>query len=933
MAAWDSDPVVTPKKSPWDSDPVVGKAPAWHADPIASTPHEAKQGHWYDNILKPAPEGSINPLTNFAGEESEAVGRIKKGDEEIKSPTVMGRAKGAWDVMAGTAQAWPPIAGYNALAKSGGNIYQGVADYISPGQKLFKSEDFQAALPGAAVKGGAAKGLFSREMPHPPMNTVPDEAIVGEDGVHPVTGQPMPLTHGEQFQRLNDSFQELKTNRAADHSYLQGRATQYLKDHPTLDDPITKMDHPEGQAIISGNMEGDPQAVAKMTPQLRKIQNEYIMPLHKEAEENHKWFRAHNGLDPEEKSAGAYMRRKLEGVEHPVLDSDIINTPLPTKLELKKMLPQRWQGRKASTLPSSEKARSFFVAQNEKTGTRRLITKDGSDELLHPDEKMVPAYTREIEEQTPFRYSKNALADMIDVVAEQRVKKRLIEHTERIQASGGFKANSMLTDPKKLDQTRLTEPLKIKLAAEQGWTTTKHPQYPGMIMHPRLAELLDDASGAHTFSEKVAAGNRLSLSLLFWSPYVHIFNVGYHNFVSRGMGNFTIPGHARAWRALGESLHDVGTQSPKFRQVLREGGPLLSASLDNRPLHEQIVKALASSKDPIYKKLIGKLNILKQSNKTLWWAGDVLMMQRIREEEALGKTTKQAIREVRKHMPDYRVPPRVLGSRWVSQTMQDPALGQFNRFHYNVFASLGHMKALFRPDSVTPLKDQIDAFGHVTALLMLGAVIQPAINEVVRKLSSQRHSYVNNFGPLGPPGALGMIPGEEQKGSMHNFLVHAFAFGPLVDSAIALYQNADPFTHQTIMTQSGKKSDTWSQTGVRQAGQLIEKMAQINVSPYEAVAQGWRDMHSDHWLPQSMAEALKFGGPLIAQGFGVHLKSKPPYDSVSSKWHKTGEAGETQYRTTRRGARGPVEYYLNKASKVLAVHPVHKRDPSLGGPQ
>jgi hypothetical protein len=70
------------------------------------------------------------------------------------------------------------------------------------------------------------------------------------------------------------------------------------------------------------------------------------------------------------------------------------------------------------------------------------------------------------------------------------------------------------------------------------------------------------------------------------------------------------------------------------------------------------------------------------ASRTLWWANDVPMMQRVLEIERKGMATREAIREAEKHMPNYRIPTEVMNSRAFSQLLQEPAFTVFSRYQH-----------------------------------------------------------------------------------------------------------------------------------------------------------------------------------------------------------------------------------------------------------
>lgn len=1075
----------------WVKKPAVQAAvPDWVKKPAApdwvKSPRETKQADWYQGALarkrepEPAP-GSIDPFVNFAMQEKEGVSQIGTGLAKLNPfsaerraatieagkkpffsmPSGMSQTGGAlMDIGKGMFQAHPWIAGASGIGQAAGNAAERFASWAVPGQKVVRAGDVETAMIAGkpTAKTIALTGVPKLEPSWLQEKTaakfprgLPDDYVVGQS-VHPVTGQPILITHGEQVNQVWDSFHQLRGQRQADILDVQERTAKYMKEHPDLSDPITKMSHEEGQAIISGHMEGDPEATAKMTPHLRKVMDEYVAPIHKEVQENHEWFRKHNGLSPEEHESGPYMRRRLANLD-PQLAGTEIDTPLPTKLNLQAisgMFRKKKTGRVAS-VPSSEKERTFFAAEKPaaKQGTdgayltithalnnnpqwtkefaqqvvfgptnrqrlkdlgkepgtrgdpnqpplgpsrgsgqaqapsRRLLYKDRDGEFRYSDtnepfnqdfsdERVVPAYTREIEAQTKFKYSKNAFADLAETLLDQRARKREIMHTETLKETGWFKANS-------LELKKATDE-QLATARANGWRGTgkeggghgpEHPMFKGMLLDSHLAELVDDSLGARTWSEGYAALNRLMNASLFWSPIVHALNVLGHNIVSRGVQNFTVRGEARQFRALSEAVMDVMGQRKKYREILKKGGTLIASSLDNNDVHKAVLEAMkiGIKKDPIMKRVLTAP--WKWSNKALWTMGDILMMQRIREEEMKGLSLDRAIRKVESHIPNYRIPPRVLQSKWVmgvlrnpfyerlgaqrflSQLMQDPTIGQFNRYHYGVFKSWDNVLtdtiALQQP-GIDP-GHQMEAAGQLMASIALASLVGDALGSALKWATGDKHAYISAFGPLGLLWSAGIMPGEEKSGSIPSFIARAFALNPLTNALIAGFTNHDPITGADIVTMSGKKGiEEGFRSSPRMAAQAIDKLVQLDFAPYEAAAKGWRDDHTGQWVPQNLGQAWTYAKPFLEQGAALHIPGKAPYDPISGHWRKSGQANDTMYRMRRHGARGPIEYmgakiskmtktkvgeaYLQEAVKVLSAVAKHKNPLiGFGGPQ
>jgi hypothetical protein len=118
---------------------------------------------------------------------------------------------------------------------------------------------------------------------------------------------------------------------------------------------------------------------------------------------------------------------------------------------------------------------------------------------------------------------------------------------------------------------------------------------------------------------------------------------------------------------------------------------------------------------------------------------------------AVRMTPDQAIQYTRTHLPDYTIPYKVMGQRWLSQLAQDPRniLSVFNRYHYGVFKSL----AKITHDTVTPgvpYEQRMEAVGNALALATLAFVVKPALDAAWQKITGNPEAEARPRGPLVP---------------------------------------------------------------------------------------------------------------------------------------------------------------------------------------
>ncbi len=69
--------------------------------------------------------------------------------------------------------------------------------------------------------------------------------------------------------------------------------------------------------------------------------------------------------------------------------------------------------------------------------------------------------------------------------------------------------------------------------------------------------------------------------------------------------------------------------------------------------------------------------------KAMWSFDDMLQLGRVYEMmESKGLSMPEAIQQLKRDMPPYRIPTEVMGSRTASRLLQDRTLAVFNHYHY-----------------------------------------------------------------------------------------------------------------------------------------------------------------------------------------------------------------------------------------------------------
>lgn len=749
-------------------------------------------------------------------------------------------------------------------------------------------------------------------------------------------GRPYMETPVERAEKLSDMLHQTATGSSADIMELRKQAAEAVKATPhiqSVSTPREWMKPSELQERLYAYGEHDPSIT--LSPEEQAYWSKYIMPLKQEEAELYGWLKGHGA--PDDISTDGYMHRMVRGKEQARAreeGGETFENPLPKNIF-------SGSGRLSTSTPSLQN-RTFFSVEkpSNKPGAppvRWLVSRadDGSlqvwrngkptgkapfltfykkgetpriGEELGDGWTVDHARTSEIEKNTPYRYNKNAFANTADNVQRLRAAKRNLETLAEIKSSDWFMRNAGTIGG------------NTKIPPQ--WITTKNPHFRGWAMEPRLAHALDDfARGPQDYASwerGLAAANRFMVGSLFWSPVPHALNVAGHAIVSRGWDNFTPQGVTRSTRMLGPAIREVVNGGPKYREFLREGGALIAGGLDNQQFYSKMLKKFGtmmerepSKWDPIVKAagFTGVPQAVKAlygwSRQSLWTMGDILMMQRYMEEMAKGKSPQAAIKEVEAHIPNYRIPDQVMGTRGMSEFLQNPAFGQFNRYHYGVMKSWGNVvRDVVGAGREGTTAEQMKAAGQLFATMMLATAITAGVDQSLKYVSGDKSAHAVAFGPLGPLKMFGAM-GPDNDADLTSVINGSFSLAPMTKSIIEAWTNIDMFTGKHIRTQTADQ--TTLQRMTQQSAQLLDHLAQIGFSPYQTATGAWKDAQTGADVPKELAKAF------MQQG--LHFRLPSPRQEVGKIKGKRAQRFENRTRIKR--PRGPIEQWGERASRVF----------------
>lgn len=476
-------------------------------------------------------------------------------------------------------------------------------------------------------------------------------------------------------------------------------------------------------------------------------------------------------------------------------------------------------GRSLKKTTDSQKSRRFYNAVNPETGEKTVVYvapdrnvlafdgKGGSDRFgsfkagqkIEPGSKMIrdgatwkleQATTQEIEQTAGIQYSKNVMANRLDNLTKLQSAVRNARFLEGVKQSPDWSKIA----------TKVTEVASPPKTGSRQWRVPKSMQFRDYYMEPRIADALDDFLGGMKDMDGLRSGidkvGSVIKGSIFFNPLPHLANVFNHYVVSKGavgMARDLTVGAPKQFNAGIRAVRAVATQNEDFIQALREGASLPYGRMMTRDLHQTLIKALGDDvvKNPkqwdTIAKAFGYANpvewvkgVYRMSSKALWAGGDVLNMMRIFEiMETKGETMAKAIRHSETHMPNYRVPGQVAGSRSVAQTLQSPLLTMFGRYQYNRLASYGAMTKELVSKGVPP-KDRAEALDQLAMLGFYTFGVYQAYDWIAQQLTGNENASVTRAGASHIPTMIGEIAGGEK--SISQGLQSTFTPGPLVSA-------------------------------------------------------------------------------------------------------------------------------------------------------
>jgi hypothetical protein len=185
----------------------------------------------------------------------------------------------------------------------------------------------------------------------------------------------------------------------------------------------------------------------------------------------------------------------------------------------------------------------------------------------------------------------------------------------------------------------------------------------------------------------------------------------------------------------------------------------------------------------------------------MWGLRDIMYTQLIKEQLLTTPDMAEAIKEVNRHMPSYRLPSRILGSRTVAKVMKSEWV-QFSAYHHNAISSLANMaEELASPMMKNKPSEFVKGLDRTLALAMASYIVWPALDRAYQSMfGSDGHELTER-----KAGPLHLIEtGQEAVtapsiDSFHNFAVSVVTPTPMFTIPAEILNNRYGYTGKKII--------------------------------------------------------------------------------------------------------------------------------------
>ncbi|MCI4436437.1 MAG: hypothetical protein JHC33_06465, partial [Ignisphaera sp.] len=454
-----------------------------------------------------------------------------------------------------------------------------------------------------------------------------------------------------------------------------------------------------------------------------------------------------------------------------------------------------------------------FWENGEVVGTSFDKGRLGSGDMLG-DVKLKEAKQRDIEKHSPIRYVSSDLAVWGLRAGELLKYAREKELSDRILNSKDSSGNALF--PHEADGMHKIPPDYRKLTGDAA----SIPQFQGRYMPERYAEVIEDAAKNNKSGLIPLVNNIITRSFML-NFFPHFMNEFLHWWDARGASGVVTPfgvpmGASKGLVGLAKTLPDavksVITQDDFQMKILRNGGSLMAPIGRHATKAEDILSyalkdAVKTGQLLDIAKAIGTTvpetlkRISDGSAAIMWGLRDIMYTQLIKEQLLTTPDMAEAIKEVNRHMPSYRLPSRILGSRTVAKGMKSEWV-QFSAYHHNMLSSLANMaEELASPMMKNKPNEFVKGLDRTLALAMASYIVFPALDSTYQSMfGSNDHKLTERkAGPLHLIDSGQEAVNAPSVDSFHNFAVSVVTPTPMFTIPAEILNNRYGYTGKKIV--------------------------------------------------------------------------------------------------------------------------------------
>jgi diguanylate cyclase (GGDEF)-like protein len=365
--------------------------------------------------------------------------------------------------------------------------------------------------------------------------------------------------------------------------------------------------------------------------------------------------------------------------------------------------------------------------------------------------KLSQATTKEIEKNTSVKYHKTIIFNELHNLNRLRKVSRAVKYLENLKTNPQFKKFAVDLQ---------------KNAIPEGYKETQLPQLHGFAFPEKVTNTLD------TFYKRASNGlispetlygsiNKVMRNAIFFNMFMHTPNILVHWAVNRGLSSLAIPSrYVDLIKTSRQAFEDVLTMNENYLKVIENGGGSFFARQMNKDFEKGIIKYMGEELEakPLLAGAVGKAlgytnpkNLIKAiydwSGKVTWFTQDFCERQAVYEEMLHGKTMRQAVLDVGKHIPNYRIPAEIMNSTSLARLMKtEHGVTMFGAYHYGALRSYGEMiKSIV---GKTPIKEKAEAFDKLSMMALIGFFVYPQMDKLAKFATGNKNAKFRRAGAI-----------------------------------------------------------------------------------------------------------------------------------------------------------------------------------------